>query len=193
MRENSRRLFLKNALMSLVAVPLVRHTTWSATKSLTVTLEGRADNLGDEIASFGLPLPFGFLKDSQHVRIVDERGTEVPAAIRSLEPWRTGGREGSIRSLLIQFKLDFSRSKTQQVRVRFNARRRPNELTFVPVSQTLIDETGIEGPRVRAVLPAIWLCASGVVGPQVPVTGSGEFSSYDRFVEKNFPGSLARS
>jgi hypothetical protein len=50
-------------------------------------LKGRADNLGDEIASFGLPLPFGFLKDSQNVRIVDECGAELPAAIRSLEPW----------------------------------------------------------------------------------------------------------
>src|SRR5215218_9753285 len=123
MQENSRRLFLKNALMSLVAVPLLRHTTWSATKSITVTLEGRADNLGDEIVSFGLPLPFGFLHNSEKVRIVDERGAEVPAAVRSLEPWRTGGRDGSIRSLLIQLKLNFSKQKTQQVIVLFDRRR----------------------------------------------------------------------
>jgi hypothetical protein len=35
------------------------------------------------------------------------------------------------------------------------------------------------------------LCASGVVGPQVPASQSGVYASYDRFVEKNFPGSLA--
>src|SRR4051794_29711883 len=191
MRENSRRLFLKNGLMSLVAVPLLRHTTWAATESVTVTLEGRADDLGDEVVSFGLPLPFGFLRDAQKVRIFDERGAEVMAAIRSLEPWRTGGREGSIRSLLIQFKLDFSKQKTQLIFVRFNARRSHSDAIFVPVSQTLIDETGLKGPRVAAVLPATWLCASGIVGPQVPATESGEYSSYDRFVEKNFPGSLA--
>src|SRR6185436_2780989 len=103
MRKNSRRLFLKNGLMSLAAVPLLRHTTWAASDSVTVTLEGRAGNLGYEIVSFGLPLPFGLLHDSQKVRIVDERGAEVPTAVRSLEPWRTGGRERSIRSLLIQF------------------------------------------------------------------------------------------
>src|SRR4026207_2231192 len=137
MQENSRRLFLKNGLMSLLAVPLLRQRTWAAPASIPVTLEGRADDLREEIVSFGLPLPFGFLKDSQNVRIVDERGAEVPAAIRSLEPWRTGGRDGSIRSLLIQFKLDFSRTKTQQVSVRFDARRRPNQATFVPISQTL--------------------------------------------------------
>src|SRR5215211_5018811 len=109
MRENSRRRFLKNGLMSLVAVPLLRHTTLAATESVTVTLEGRAGKLGDEIVSFGLPLPSGFLHDAQKVRIVDERGTQLPAAVRSLEPWRLAGRDGSIRSLLIQFKLDFSK------------------------------------------------------------------------------------
>src|SRR6185503_20275905 len=191
MRENSRRLFLKNASMSLLAVPLVRRITWSATKSVTVTLEGRADNLNDEIVSFGLPLPFGFLHNSAKVTIVDERGAEMPAAVRSLEPWRTGGRDGSIRSLLIQFKLNFSKHKTQRVIVRFDRRRRESEGAFVPLSQTLIDERGLKGPRVAAVLPAAWLCASEVVGPHVPATGSGEYSSYDRFVEKNFPGSLA--
>ena len=191
MHENSRRLFLQNGLMSLLAVPLLRDVAWAAPESVPVTLEGRAGDLGDEIVSFGLPLLFGLLNDSQRVRIFDESGVEVPAAVRSLEPWRTGGREGSIRSLLIQFKLDFSRRKKRYVTVRFHARRRPNEVTFVPVSQTLIDKSGLKGPRVAAVLPAIWLCGSGIVGPQVPATESGEYSNYDRFVEKNFPGSLA--
>src|ERR1051325_1648894 len=127
MRENSRRIFLKSGLMSLLAVPLLRHTTWAATESVLVTLEGRVDDLADEIVSFGLPLPFGFLHDAQKVRIVDERGAEVPAAVRSLEPWRTGGGEGSIRSLLIQFKLDFSRRKTQQAKVSFDARPRSTQ------------------------------------------------------------------
>ena len=191
MPENSRRLFLKNSLMSLVAVPVLNHITWAATESVTVTLEGRADNLGDEIVSFGLPLSFGFLHESQKVRIADERGAEVPAAVRSLEPWRTGGRDGSIRSLLIQFRTDFSKQKTRRVVISFNTRRTHSSPAFVPVSQTLIEASGLKGPRVAAVLPADWLCRSGIVGPQVPATQSGEYSSYDRFVEKNFPGSLA--
>lgn len=191
MRENPRRQFLKNGLMSLAAVPLLRRTAWAKSNSVTVRLEGRAGNLGDEIVGFGLPLPFGFLHDAQKVRIVDERSAELPAAVRSLEPWRTGGREGSIRSVLIQFRLDFSNQRTRRVVVRFDARRSDGAATFVPVSQTLIDENGLKGPRVAAVLPADWLCASGVVGPQVPATKSAEYSSYDHFVEKNFPGSLA--
>jgi hypothetical protein len=187
MGENSRRAFLQNSLMAVMAVPLLRRTT---ARGVTVMLEGRAEKLGNETVSFGLPLPFNFLHDAQKVRVVDERGVELHAAVRSLEPWRIGGREGSIRSLLIQFKADFSKQQTQRVTVSFDSRQRTARSDFVAVSHTLIDERGLRGPRVAAVLPADWLCASGIVGPQVPATESGAYSSYDRFVEKNFPGSL---
>jgi len=191
MQENSRRRFLRNSLMSLVAVPLLRQQKPAPVDGVTITLEARADKPGNETVSFGLPLPHGFLHDAQKVRVIDERGSELACAVRSLEPWRIGGREGSIRSLLIQFKADFSREKTQRVTVKFNSRRSRSDPGFVPVSQTLIDESGLKGPRVVAVLPADWLCASGFVGPQVPASQSGVYASYDRFVEKNFPGSLA--
>jgi hypothetical protein len=190
MTNNSRRLFLKNSLMSLMAVPLSRHEHWAKNDRVTVTLEGRAQDLGNETVSFGLPLPFGFLKEARKVRVVDERGTEIPAAVRSLEPWRTGGREGSIRSLLVQFKADFSSQKTQRVAVIFNANGSRVDSNFVSVSKTLIDADGLKGPRVLAVLPADWLCASGVVGPQIPAALPGAYARYDSFVEKNFPGSL---
>ena len=176
--------------MSLVAVPLSRHAHWTVNDRVTVTLEGRAQDLGTETVSFGLPLPFGFLNDPRKVRVVDESGTEILVAVRSLEPWRTGGREGSIRSLLVQFKADFSRQKTQRVTVIFKANSRSVGSNFVPVSQTLIDVDGLKGPRVLAVLPADWLCASRITGPQVSAAQSGAYSSYDSFVEKNFPGSL---
>src|ERR1041384_5215718 len=120
MQENSRRRFLQNSVMALMAVPLLR---WTSDGGVTVTLEGRAEQLTNEVVSFGLPLPFGFLHDARKVRVVDERGVELPVAVRSLEPWRTGGRSGSIRSLLVQFKSDFSRQKTQRVDVIFNANR----------------------------------------------------------------------
>src|SRR5689334_16356301 len=142
---NSRRRFLQDSLMSLMAVPLLRHTTWASEGGVAMTLEGRADKLGNETVSFGLPLPFGFLHEVKKVRVVDERGVEIPAAVRSLEPWRTGGREGSIRSLLIQFEADFSKRKTQNVRVSFDARQYKSRTGFVPVSQTLIDEHGLKG------------------------------------------------
>ena len=118
-------------------------------------------------------------------------GQEIQAAVRPLEPWRIDGKQGSIRSLQIQFRASFDHEKTQTVKVVFG---RPSSLKhtshFVAVSDTLIDPTGLKGPRVLALIPAKWLCDSWIVGPQVPAAESGPYSAYDRFVEKNFPGSL---
>ena len=124
MQENSRREFLKRGVMSLAAVPLLRHPFGGGTRdAVTITLAGRAEDLRNETVSFGLPLPFGFLDDARLVRVVDEQGTELHSAVRSLEPWRVDGRDEWIRSLLIQFNADFSRQKTKQVTVRFDSRR----------------------------------------------------------------------
>ena len=188
--ENSRRQFIKNALASLLILPVARRRLIPRSEGVVVKLEGRTNDLRQEVVSFGLPLPRGFLNDPGAVRVLDEKGNELAVAVRSLEPWRTGGRDGSIRSLLIQFKGDFSQQKEQRVIVHFDRRPRTKRSEFVPVGKTLIDENGLTGPRVLALLPAEWLCASEVVGPQTPAALSGEYSSYDRFVEKNFPGSL---
>ena len=156
-----------------------------------VTLEGRGANLGDELVNFGLPLPPGFLSDPRRVRVVNAVGQEISAAVRALEPWRIGGREGSIRSLLIQFTLEFSTERTHRIKIVFDQPRLKSESSFVPVAATLVDEDGLKGPRVLAMLPARWLCDSLVVGPQTPAAASGPYAPYDHFVEKNFPGSLA--
>ena len=155
-----------------------------------VRLDGRADNLGLEVVSFGLPLPPGFLSNPLNVRVVNAAGQELKAAVRALEPWRVGGRAGSIRSLLIQFTSDFSRERNQQIKIVFQPRRK-NQSNFVPVEETLISQDGLDGPRVMALLPAQWLCDSLVVGPQTPASMLGPYDRYESFVEKNFPGSLA--
>jgi len=155
-----------------------------------VRLEGRANDLGNEVVSFGLPLPFGFLNDPQRVRVTDESGSDIDAGVRSLESWRVGGKTGSIRSLLIQFRMNLENKRSREVKISFGRGARKSRFEFVPIVQTLIEENGLKGPRVLALLPADWLCASEVVGPQTPANSSGEYNKYDRFVEKNFPGSL---
>ncbi|MDQ2855922.1 MAG: hypothetical protein M3R68_06315 [Acidobacteriota bacterium] len=162
----------------------------SRVTEVAVTLEGRQANLGRELVNFGLPLPPGFLSDSRHVRVVNASGHEFTAAVRSLEPWRIGGREGSIRSLQIQFTSDFSHQPAQHIKILFQPRRK-NESRFVPVAETLISKEGLEGPKVMALLPANWLCESWIVGPQTRSAKSGEYRAYDEFVARNFPGSLA--
>jgi len=172
--ENSRRRFIKQALLSFFAIPIARHGVFLATESIVVRLEGQADDLGNELVNFGLPLPSNFLNESKKVRILAEDGSELIAAIRSLEPWRVGGHDGSIRSLLVQFKLDFSKQRNQRVTIRFD-RQTKSTAEFAPITPTLRDEQGLQGPRVLAVLPAEWLCASGIVGPQIPAASSGEY------------------
>src|SRR5439155_15445899 len=86
-------------------------------KEITISLVGRAENLGNEIVNFGLPLPPGFLHDASLVRVYGARGAEIESAVRSLEPWRIDGKEGSIRSIQVQFQADFRVDKMQQVKV----------------------------------------------------------------------------
>lgn len=187
--RSSRRRFIRNGLLSVVALPFARHLR-DRPVEVQVTLEGRATDLGSELVSFGLPLPFGLLNDPDKVGVFGEDGNEISAAVRSLEPWRVGGTGGSIRSLLVQFRSEFSGQKRKRVTVRFHQRRQKIETNFAPVVRTLISEDGLKGPRVAAVLPAQWLCKSEIVGPQIPADASAQYSSYDQFVERNFPGSL---
>ncbi len=181
--------------MSLLAGPALLASNSSGkpdrVNEVEVTLEGRAPNLARELVNFGLPLPPGFLSNPRHVRVVTATGEEISAAVRSLEPWRIGGSEGSIRSLLIQFRSDFSHERIQRIKILFQQPQRKTVSSFVSVADTLLDNDGLEGPRVLALLPARWLCNSLIVGPQTPTSESGSYAAYDQFVEKNFPGSLA--
>src|SRR5690349_21558575 len=144
--ENSRRRFVKQALLSFFAIPIARHGVFLGAESVVVRLEGQADDLGNELVNFGLPLPLNFLNESRKVRVIADDGSELVAAIRSLEPWRVGGRGGSIRSLLVQFKLDFSKQRTQRVTIRFDRQPRTTA-EFASITTTLRDEQGLQGPR----------------------------------------------
>src|SRR5687768_9793019 len=98
-----------------------------------VTLEGRVPGLAVEMANFGVPLPPGFLRDARMVRVLDSRGSEIEAAVRSLEPWRIDGKQGTIRSVQIQFRIDFRNGQTQRVTIAFGKARARNADGFVPV------------------------------------------------------------
>jgi hypothetical protein len=194
MSNTSRRSFLKTGLAFFLGSQSALASEFAvkpaSAREVEVTLEARISSLGQELVSFGLPLPPRFLTDPRNVRVVDAKGQEISAAVRSLEPWRIAGREGSIRSLLIQFTSDFSRERNQRIKILFQPRRK-NVSSLVPVEDTLISKDGLAGPKIMALLPADWLCESGIVGPQTPVGKSGQYAAYDQMVDRNFPGSLA--
>ena len=126
----SRRSFVQSGLLFLVAGRATLASelgNGSAQRhEVGVTLEGRAAELGQETVNFGLPLPPGFLSNPRRVYVATSAGEEISAAVRTLEPWRIGGRDGAIRSLLIQFQFDFSRERTQRIKIVFQQPRRKN-------------------------------------------------------------------
>jgi len=187
----SRRSFIKSGIFGLTANLLFGGNLIAAAPAqLVVSLEGNAADLGQELVSFGVPLPPNFLWDPHRVRAFAASGEEVRAAVRSLEPWRIGGRNGSIRSILVQFRLDFGRNHSQKIRIEFHQPRQKNTTEFEPVASTLVDPDGFKGPRIYALIPARWLCDSLIVGPQTPATESAEYRPYEDFVDRNVPGSL---
>ena len=88
-----------------------------------IRLDGLADNLAREVVNFGLPLAPGFLSNPRDVRVINAAGQELKAAVRALEPWRMGGREGSFRSLQILFTLYFRQQLNKRIKMVFKPRR----------------------------------------------------------------------
>ncbi|HEX8117865.1 MAG TPA: twin-arginine translocation signal domain-containing protein, partial [Pyrinomonadaceae bacterium] len=76
MSEVSRREFLLAAAAATALAGSAAHAQSPLKiprpgRSLDVTLVGRADDLGEEVVSFGVPLPPGFLSDANRVVVLD--------------------------------------------------------------------------------------------------------------------------
>jgi HEAT repeat protein len=151
--------------------------------SVAVRLEAQPGVAGREIVSFGLPLPPGLLDDPDAIQVLNEDGRDVEVSVVPLETWRLGGREGSLRSVLIQAALDFEHEETRRLSVRLQVSSGKRISPLAPPADSI--------PRIWALLPPEWLCASEVAGPQVSASQSGNLADYDRLAERNFPGSLA--
>jgi hypothetical protein len=152
-----------------------------STLDVPVRLEPRVPSAGLELVSFGFPLPPGLLDDPRLVAVLDESGREIEATVSPLEPWRRGGRDGSIRSVGVRTRLDFSGVDERRLLVRLGERAAHRAESFdLP-----------ESSRVRALLPAGWLCRSEVAGPQTPAADSGSFAAYDDLAARSFERSLA--
>ena len=168
-------------------------STAATPASVAVRLVPRVTTAGPVAVAFGVPLPPGLLRDPNRVRVLDTRGRELPAAIHPLEPWRAGGRDGSVRALGIRLRVDVSAPDSAALRIELNSdsRRRARLPEPIAIEDTLLDPSGLQGPRVQALLPASWLCAAGVAGPQSASRATGPYAGYERFVERSFPASLA--
>lgn len=139
--------------------------------------------------AFGVPLPRGLMRDPDRVRVF-AGGREVMANVEPIEPWRTAGRDGTVRALAIRTRLDLSAPATRTLTVRFDTPgAAPARGPVVDFEATTIDVEGRERPRVETTIDPAWLCASGVVGPQAIARVDGPYGGYEQFVERSFPES----
>jgi hypothetical protein len=150
--------------------------------------------LRHELVNIAVPFPRDLLDDASRLRVLDERGREIDAAVRALEAWRTppGDRVAPRRSIrAVQVQFPFAASGTsRRVTVTVGHRRSSSGTRIVPVSETEEVADSDARPRGIALLPADWLCASQIVGPQRPARLSGALAPYDQLVARSFPGSL---
>jgi hypothetical protein len=143
--------------------------------SLEVLLTPRAGITGVQRVNFAVPLARGQLADAQRVRVL-AAGEELAAGRRALARYA----DGSVRS--VQLQVDIAAAPGAKLEVRIDEVPATAELPLVPVATTLDPSDGTLGPRVWARLPAAWLSASGVTGPQVPETETEgtELDAWDR-------------
>ena len=134
--------------------------TPSPSSAVNVTLKPASGISGTQRVNFAVPLAPGQLHDGELVRVLAGT-TELPAARREL----AYHPDGSVRSVQIQVQTAAIAGQILQVRLGETPTTAP--LALAAVSTTLVATDGSLGPRVWAILPAAWLAASGVTGPQL--------------------------
>jgi len=172
-------------------------------RAVAVTLVPQVDQAGACVVSFGLPFGPGWIVDDARIRVADERGRELAVYTRPLARWWSEGKGDSLRSALVQFELAFPDRTPRTVTVTWDRARSQRRAAGVPVAETQI--TGHQDPpanstkylafdyrvpRVLALLPADWLCASLLAWQQVPVKQNAIAPWFDQHLEASFPGSL---
>jgi hypothetical protein len=152
----------------------------TGTASVDVTLRPAAGVTGTQRVNFAVPLAPGQLHDGNLVRVLSG-GIELPAARREL----AYHPDGSVRS--VQLQVQTAVTAGQVLQIRLGETPTTASLALAAVSTTLVASDGTSGPRVWALLPAAWLSASGVTGPQLPdaqatgaiETGLGRVCDYE--------------
>jgi hypothetical protein len=81
--------------------------TWKRQYDLStpLTLIPQIDAPGAQVVSFGLPLPPDVVTEDKRIRVLTEKGDEIPAITRPLAYWWIDGKKGTLRSIQVQFEM----------------------------------------------------------------------------------------
>ena len=163
--------------------------------SVEVTLVPQTDEPGPHVVSFGLPFPPDALSDDGMIRVTDDEESEIPAFTRPLAHWWIDGKQGSLRSVLVQFEVGFDDTAPKTVVIAWGRPRGLVRTDETPIPDTQVERRA-EGfvfhcPKVLALLPPEWLCESLVAWQQVPAAQNIAASWFDRHLVEQYPGSIA--
>ena len=171
--------------------------------SVCVRLVPQTDAPGSAVVSFGLPLGPGWLDDDRLIRVTGSDGNEIPVFTKPLVRWWIDGRQGSLRSVLVQFEAAFADGAAQEVVVTWDRPRTQLRPALVPVADTQVTRQeqppagdgsalaySYAHPRVLALLPPEWLCASMLAWQQVPVRSNHVARWFDEHLAEHFERSL---
>jgi len=164
------------------------------TASVTVTLLPQGDAASKAIVSFGLPFGPDVISDDRLVRATDADGRELALHTEPLASWWIDGKKGTLRSVLVQFESPLSGTKPGKVTLSWDKPRTKSREKRTPTAETRAVQSG-EGfdfhvPKVLALLPAEWLCASRVAWQQIPASENKAAPWFDQHLAEQFPGPL---
>ncbi len=165
-----------------------------ASTQIEVVLTPQIEEGGKQIVSFGVPFGPGVLADDKLIRVSGEDGADIAAFTKPLAYWWIDGKQGSLRSVLLQFELSFAGKGTRKVSIAFDKPRTKSREALTPIADTQVvkKEEGFEfhSPKVLAILPAKWLCESWVAWQQVPASENQSAPWFDEHLMAQFPGSV---
>jgi hypothetical protein len=173
------------------------------TSRLEVVLAPQAGLDGSHVVSFGLPFGPGWLDDDALIRVTGHDGAEIPVFTEPLASWWIDGDKRSLRSVLVQFEAAFESADPLRVTITWDGGRTCARPEKTPVTQTQVslrldpppgftraESFDYRCPKVLAMLPADWLCASLIVWQQVPVAANRVAPWFDEHLTESFEGSL---
>jgi hypothetical protein len=146
-----------------------------ADQRIVVHRNAGADAPAHVAVSVGIPFPPGMLHDPRMVRILDEKGVEVPAAVQTTLLWHF--KDGSIRAVRAQFRAQLdSAGQTFYFAI---GKPRQDDIAGWPYTSGLVGaEQGLHVPAALATLTPAWLCASLIAGPQLPAAPGEAYAKY---------------
>jgi hypothetical protein len=147
----------------------------AAVSAQSIVIHRNAGSDPDVRVTVGIPLPPGALRDPKLVRILDDHGAEVPAAVQTTLRWYA--KDGSVRAVRAQF---LTRMEGHDKTFYFAlGQPRERDLAAWPYADGLVDgEAGFRVPAVLATLTPSWLCDSLVAGPQLPAAAKEPYANY---------------